>query len=374
MSENLQRRVIAGLLVPSGVILMSSPAKSQMLLAADISRDSKTIAKVFDGDVEAPVDRFHREHPDRVFLPATPFDRLAQAATHPAELAEFNVGNTGIPLTPTTDRLESPNVATFDDTYDLEVTALSQEVIVLLGGTDSSPHVTNQPLDVIPNYATYLESQSFSNSAIDLDSRALPLSEGNADRLAQVTDMPDESETASDVTDDNNVQFGDRFTIVPMAGSLGPGLHVATPLGRNSSLRLGFNSFPGLINFNADYDDINYELQLQLLSANLLLDYYPWGPDSAFRLTVGLMYQNIRFDGVAEAQGTVEIGENAYDLSDLGQLSGSVFFQNEFAPYVGIGIGNPNNAVRNRVSFFGELGLLFVGDIDASLTATNPSP
>lgn len=128
------------------------------------------------------------------------------------------------------------------------------------------------------------------------------------------------------------------------------------------------------IKSNADYDGINYELQLQLLSANLLLDYYPWGPDSTFRLTVGMMYQNIRFDGVAEAQGTVEIGENAYDLSDLGQLSGSVFFQNEFAPYVGIGIGNPNNAVRNRVSFFGELGLLFVGDIDASLTATNPSP
>jgi hypothetical protein len=213
---------------------------------------------------------------------------------------------------------------------------------------------------------------NLSTSAFDLADFDLAETELN---LAQIEPYPSstgDGQSSSAESSPGISRAFDRWTAILNAGTTGLGLAAASPLGNNFNLRLGINSLPVTLTFGADYDNIAYQLSTNVLTASALVDYYPFGPNSIFYISGGLAYQNNRITGNAQASGTVSIGGNEYNLENLGGLSADIYFSNPFAPYLGIGIGAPVAAVKNRLSFFANAGVMYVGEISADLRAGNP--
>jgi hypothetical protein len=221
--------------------------------------------------------------------------------------------------------------------------------------------------------ANALEPEAIGGYDLNLSTSAFDLVD-NALNLAQLEPYPTQpGEGPSSAQPIGGVRAFDRWTAILNAGTTGLGLAAATPLGNNFNLRLGINSLPVTLTFNADYDNIAYQISTNVFTASALVDYYPFGPDSIFYISGGFAYQNNRLTGETQASGPVSIGGNEYNLDQLGGLSADIYFSNPFAPYLGIGIGSPVAAVKNRLSFFANAGLMYVGEISTDLRAGNPA-
>ena len=172
------------------------------------------------------------------------------------------------------------------------------------------------------------------------------------------------------------VSVADRVTAVANISTLGPGVAAVTPILPNLNARANFNALPGGIGFNFTTEEVDYDAKLNLLSLSAGVDYYPFGPESVFYISGGLGYQNNRISGSGEPNFNQEITIDGvvYTTDQVGALAYEAFFQNSIAPYFGIGIGSPVAVTENRISFFANIGLMYVGLIDVSLRATAPDP
>lgn len=146
-------------------------------------------------------------------------------------------------------------------------------------------------------------------------------------------------------------------------GTTGLGVHLVTPLRQNLNARVGVNYFS--YSYDISTTNIDYEADLDLRTADFLLDYFPRG--NRFRITAGLIYNGNKIDvvGRPNATGTYIINGVAYDASDAGRLDGDVDFRRA-APYLGIGWGN--GAVEEKGwRFSADLGVMFHGSPSTSL-------
>ncbi len=152
------------------------------------------------------------------------------------------------------------------------------------------------------------------------------------------------------------------------AGTLGVGLDLLVGFNDNLGMRAGFATFP----YSSDdtWSDVDYDYDYDLATFNLLLDWYPTGNN--FRVTAGAMINNNEIDAdAALAPGeTYEIGGVEYPAEAIGSLNGKVTFDS-VAPYLGIGVGNPLTA-SGRWRFQLDIGVMYQGEGDVSLTAENP--
>ena len=148
-------------------------------------------------------------------------------------------------------------------------------------------------------------------------------------------------------------------------GTLGFGAEAAVSLNENIAIRGGIGSF--VVDFDGEYDDINYTVTPPSLTGTLGIDLYPTG--GSFRVMGGLMYrsEDIRLDSEDLANaGSVEIGDVTY--TEAGFLHGELDTRST-SPFVGIGFG------RHTSGGFGvtlDLGVAFVGDADVIMTASGP--
>lgn len=148
-------------------------------------------------------------------------------------------------------------------------------------------------------------------------------------------------------------------------GTLGLGAEAALSLNDNIAIRGGIGSF--ILDFDGDYDDVNYTVTPPSLTTTLGIDLYPTG--GSFRIMGGLMLrsEDIRLDsGDLAESGSVEIGDETYD--EAGFLHGEIDTK-ATSPFVGIGFG------RHTSGGFGvtlDLGVAFVGEPDVILTAEGP--
>lgn len=123
------------------------------------------------------------------------------------------------------------------------------------------------------------------------------------------------------------------------------------------SQELEFNGINTLVTANADVFNVDF-----------LVEYLPF-PQSNFKIVGGLSY-------VSAGKGDINIAfvdEIAYgDISiapeDVGDMTIGIDYSG-VAPYFGIGFGRA--VPRKAVGFAVELGTLYVGSPDVSLTATN---
>jgi hypothetical protein len=132
------------------------------------------------------------------------------------------------------------------------------------------------------------------------------------------------------------------------AGTTGVGADVAFDLAPTLSARLGYSGG------SVDHDvstNITYHGKLKLSNLNTFLDFAPLGP--FFRITGGFIFNDNKFDVQS-------------DPVNGATISGTVKPEKSAAPYLGIGYGRVSGT---GVNFYADLGVMFQGTPQATLTA-----
>ena len=137
------------------------------------------------------------------------------------------------------------------------------------------------------------------------------------------------------------------LTIGAHGGTLGLGVQAAYDFSDSLAVRGLFSRFD--YDFDTTNSDIRYDVEAELESFGLMLDWHPFG--GAFRVTGGAFSNGNEISGKAEA-GNLEIGRTEY----RGRLNATADFKS-FAPYLGIGWSS--GRADSGFSFVFDLGVLF---------------
>ena len=151
------------------------------------------------------------------------------------------------------------------------------------------------------------------------------------------------------------------------AGPTGLGAELTLGINRWLNLRGGYNwlTFEPRIKV----DDVKFDADLDLDTADLLLDIHPFG--DTFRISGGVYYH---LDGCAGLSATPEkewtkVGNHRYEPATIGTMRGRATVDDEFVPYVGLGWGN-NVGEDNFVTLALDLGVMFQSYTVERFTAT----
>lgn len=153
------------------------------------------------------------------------------------------------------------------------------------------------------------------------------------------------------------------FAIGLKAGTLGAGMDLTYRILKTLNLRICVNGMP--FSYDDTVSDIDYELDLNLMTAGVLADWHPF--QSGFRLSAGVLVNNNSLDLTASPAKSYDIDGVTYTPAQVGNLTGSLEFE-DAAAYLGLGFGN---AVlkRNKFRFSMDIGLLYHGDPEVGLSA-----
>jgi len=153
-------------------------------------------------------------------------------------------------------------------------------------------------------------------------------------------------------------------------GTQGIGLDISRAINPNLAVR--FN----MINYfkyskKTKIGQIDYDAHLKLLTAGVLLDYFP-SNTSTFRMTMGAYYNKNKIYGTARPTATIgiKIGDKTYYSDQVADVDTSVTFK-KFAPYVGIGWGNKPSKSGWQFTF--DLGVMYQGTPKVYAKANIPS-
>jgi hypothetical protein len=137
----------------------------------------------------------------------------------------------------------------------------------------------------------------------------------------------------------------------------------------NLHARLGLNTVG--FGYNYSSQGVDYNASFSPTNVHLLGDYFPFG--GGLRLTSGFVFQGNRFSGSAKSNASNQftINGTTYNASQVGQIDTSGSFSNSVAPYLGIGFGSP---ISPGFGFNVDLGVMFAGSPNVSLSANNVSP
>jgi len=153
------------------------------------------------------------------------------------------------------------------------------------------------------------------------------------------------------------------YALALKVGTLGMGLDLSIPINNKFNVRVNLNG--------ASYSDdttesgIKYEYDLDLLTAGVLVDYYPM-ENSQFRVTGGVYYNGNELEmcGKPDVAG-ITVGNITYTANQVGSLNAKVEFD-DVAPYIGIGWGN--TVKKGGWSFNADVGIMYQGEPDVTLT------
>jgi hypothetical protein len=120
-------------------------------------------------------------------------------------------------------------------------------------------------------------------------------------------------------------------------GTLGGGLEVAA--GLTDHLNLRAVGQVGAFSVVGTFDDTDYDVDVDLRNAGLILDVYP-AAEGSFRFSAGLFYNGNEYQGTATPQFDTTIGDISFTPAQIGTIHGEVD-TGEAAYYVGLGFGNP---------------------------------
>jgi hypothetical protein len=157
-----------------------------------------------------------------------------------------------------------------------------------------------------------------------------------------------------------------RLAAAARVGTLGLGGDLMVNVLPDLNLRLGAGCFD--LSFSSEVTNVEYDVDLDLLTFPLLLDWYPF--DNKFHLSAGIVLNRTEVDLDGRYNGTVTIGDRTYTAEEIGTLSGDLSFR-DVAPYIGIGWGNAFGK-RGHWGIVTDLGVAFVGSADVALSASGP--
>lgn len=144
-------------------------------------------------------------------------------------------------------------------------------------------------------------------------------------------------------------------------GTLGLGVEGEWQPSRFFGVRAGYSFFD--YSFDNEFDDIDYDGDLELSNGGAMLDVYPFG--GIFRLSGGVRFNGNEVSLTGRPTGTVEIGDVTYTAEQVGTLAGQMDF-NSVAPVATLGIGS---TFFRSLRFSFDAGVMFQGAPDVALTA-----
>jgi hypothetical protein len=162
----------------------------------------------------------------------------------------------------------------------------------------------------------------------------------------------------------SSVSHAKSTSVVARVSTLGAGVEVESAFSDSFGGRIGVNYFP--YQYSSTESDIDYDLDLNLLSASVLLDWHPY--QGSFRITGGVLYNGNELDATAKSAATYSIGGMTYTGAEVGTLTGTIDFDNEVAPYLGIG-WDTSFGKDNSVGFLFEIGTIYQGSPNVDLSA-----
>ncbi|MFQ5704556.1 MAG: hypothetical protein ACE5HT_11100 [Gemmatimonadales bacterium] len=143
-------------------------------------------------------------------------------------------------------------------------------------------------------------------------------------------------------------------------GTLGVGADLAVSPVSRIALRGGANFIPVDVDFT--YSGTPVTLDPPSPQYTAFLDLFLVG---GLRITGGAVFSPDDVVLTGNFTGTIDIGNTTYSLAEVGKLTGTIV-NDDVAPYVGIGWGNP---AGSRFGFFLDLGIAFQGKPSVVLSA-----
>lgn len=156
------------------------------------------------------------------------------------------------------------------------------------------------------------------------------------------------------------------FTLGPDVSTLGVGAQAGLRFNDFLGARLGGNWFEH--DFDRSYDDVDYDVDLELGSIGTVLDVYPFG--GGFRLSGGVRLNFNQADLSGSPNGSFEIGDTTYAADEIGSLDGDVDF-NTLSPYLGLGYAATLLDGALELAF--DAGAMYHGRPDVDLSASGGS-
>lgn len=156
------------------------------------------------------------------------------------------------------------------------------------------------------------------------------------------------------------------LAIAGKTGTLGYGGELTTAISSDFNARVGVNTLD--FDFDADVEDIDYDMGLDFNSFSLLVDWFVLR--SPLRITGGVIFMDHELDLRASGSaGELEgIGDGTYDWATVGTLFGQAEVDGA-APYIGIGWGNILDKSKTW-GFYSDAGIAFTRSPDVDLSAT----
>jgi hypothetical protein len=162
------------------------------------------------------------------------------------------------------------------------------------------------------------------------------------------------------------------FTLSLDAGTMGAGGGASWRFCSLLGVRAGVDYFQ--FSLDRNIKDVDYSAKLRLLSAPLTLDVYPW-KSSSFHVSLGVLINQNQFTGTGTATGnaTVTLDGQDFTAADVGSLNLKLE-QDPVNPYLSIGGNILYFDHAHHWALGGELGVVYTGDWDVSLTRSGGVP
>lgn len=153
-------------------------------------------------------------------------------------------------------------------------------------------------------------------------------------------------------------------------GTPGLGIELTKDMTETLNVRAGANFFSLVMSTEEEEGQTASEIEaeLSLMTVPLLLDWHPGS--GGFRLSGGIVFNGNKLELTATPGDTVEIDDQEFRIS---RLDGEATF-NSLAPYLGLGWGNASRKDSGRWHFSFDLGVMFQGAPDISISATAANP
>lgn len=147
-------------------------------------------------------------------------------------------------------------------------------------------------------------------------------------------------------------------------GTLGPGLEATIGIVECLNLRAGGYYFR--VRHGGSVRDVEFDFDIKLASVPLMADWHPF--ENEFRITGGVVYNRNMADLDGTPNKITKIGDNEYTPEQIGELSGSVRFNN-WAPYIGLGYGNAVLDADKTWGFVFDIGIMWQDSPSVALSA-----
>jgi hypothetical protein len=157
-----------------------------------------------------------------------------------------------------------------------------------------------------------------------------------------------------------------RFSIVAEAGTAGVGPAVIITANPNLTFTVGYTWLD--TDYDVESDDNNYDGKLKLSNFKAIANWHPWG--GVFHFSGGVFATDNQVDVTLRPKNgtTYEINGRTYTSSQISSISGSATFDDDIAPYIGLGWAKAP-ASSPGFAFYATLGVFFAGDASARLDA-----